>query len=170
MLRTFRMMMDAVSVEVVEPLGYLAGSYCQGQRKPDAFFRGLGRMLCDLEDGELTGLRDILRGMLTVQRDLKVAGDEASLLFGRTDEATDTNVRMYVPDHKDPISLQGTGNGRRIFALLKRELFAGSRPPGPHGAFVFDGAPAAEPEVERTAMIRFQTARDILRFLEPQFS
>jgi hypothetical protein len=56
-LRSFRQMMDAADESVIDTLGYLAGVYTFGNRKPDAFFRGLGRLLCDLETGELEELR-----------------------------------------------------------------------------------------------------------------
>jgi hypothetical protein len=37
MFRTFRAMMDAAEPEVVETLGYMAGCYTRGERRPDAF-------------------------------------------------------------------------------------------------------------------------------------
>lgn len=63
MYRTFRAMVDAADPSVVETLGYLAGTYTSARKKPDVFFRGLGRLLCDLDSGELDDLRALLHGI-----------------------------------------------------------------------------------------------------------
>jgi hypothetical protein len=74
MYRSFRQMMDAAEPEVVEAIGYLAGQYTFAGRKPDSHFRRLGRVLSDLESGDLADLRKLLHGVLAFECTLRVLG------------------------------------------------------------------------------------------------
>lgn len=102
MMRSFRQMMDAVDENVVPVLGYMAGLYAFERKRPDAVFRGLGRLLCDLEPGELDQL----------VRLIKLNG--ASLYI---------DYKGIV--HADKSSEGNLPSAKRIFALLKREGLGG---------------------------------------------
>jgi hypothetical protein len=117
-LRSFRQMMDAADESVVETLGYLAGVYAIGNKKPDAFFRGLGRLLCDLEDGELEQLKVMLRLALAALRETP----EISLALDRNGQlvARALGKLLYEP--------KVVPDSQRLFMLLKREGLGGNLP------------------------------------------
>lgn len=60
MFTTYRNMMDAIDDAVAPALGMLAGEYIYGKKPADAFFRGFGRMLCELNGEALDELRTCL--------------------------------------------------------------------------------------------------------------
>lgn len=120
MMRSFRMMMDAADESVVPIVGYMAAVYIFGKQKPDAFFRGLGRLLCELEAGEIEQLKALLR---LASAALKEA-PEASLQINDDGQlvAHARGKRLYEP--KMPVS------ALRLFMLLKREGLGGSQNQG----------------------------------------
>lgn len=133
MYRTFRSMMDAAEQEVVETIGYMAGVYTLGGRRPDAFFRGLGRLLCDCEQGELDRFRSL---MLSVRAAQAPDAKWVSVQFEPR--------KVHAPSDDDPrdpnlwrtLVTIGVGGGKvdlgrhpeaeRLFLLLKREGLAGT--------------------------------------------
>lgn len=171
MFRTFKAMADAAEPEVIETLGYLAGVYSAAGKRPNAFFRGLGRILCDLEEGELQQLRELLSVVGVVHQQHGVAGTELHLTFGRMDEPEDANVWVIIPGQEQPIAVarEGIRHCVRLFTLLKRELFARSPQVGTFGSYYSDGSKQFEaPDGERAALIPFETATHLLQFLDPQ--
>lgn len=109
MMRAFRQMMDAVDDAVVPVLGYMAGRYTFERRRPDAFFRGLGRVLCDLEHGELEQLRRIVA--------LAAYGSHSEVAL-RVDRGA---VKLMARDSRKELRLAAAS---RIFSLMKREGLA----------------------------------------------
>jgi hypothetical protein len=106
MMRSFRQMMDAVDDEVVPVLGYMAGLYGFERKKPDVFFRGLGRLLCDLEAGELEQLGRIVK--LASTEPLR----DATLQIGGT------GVQLIAKNSLRELRLPAA---ERLFGSLKRE-------------------------------------------------
>lgn len=122
----FRMMQDAVDPSVVETLGHLAGTYASKNRRPDDFFRGMGRLLCDLEPGEIHDLR----AMLTKTRD-RLSTFDGSLLRLSLDEDPeeregDHQVNLYLDGAEVPLLRLPTAV--RLFALMRREGIADGLP------------------------------------------
>ena len=149
-------------------VSYSNGVYAIGGKRPDAFFRGFVEFLCDLEAGELHQLPELLVAVLHLQRDQKIGGHDIHLTVGRDDEPTDNNVRALVPNNEQPIAIGGVSHGLRLFALLKRELFASSGPGGVPGAYLYNSTErSAPPEGDQAARLRFDTARLLLRFMDP---
>ncbi len=70
-IETVRGMMGAVDDAVVPYLGYLAGRYMLRHRRPDVFFRGMVRTLCDVDADGLRLFRAVMRA---VSDDLHEAG------------------------------------------------------------------------------------------------
>ncbi|HET7539873.1 MAG TPA: hypothetical protein VFK05_08370 [Polyangiaceae bacterium] len=118
MMRSFRQMMDAVDDEVVSVLGYMAGVYTFERKKPDALFRGLGRVLCDLESRELDQLVRIIRLARLAQRE----DPEIGLTLDDNGQvvAQAGNTRLYEP--------KMLPNFARVFRLLKQEGLAENIP------------------------------------------
>lgn len=139
MFRTFRAMMDAAEPEVVETLGHMAGRYTIAKRKPDMLFRGLGRLLCDLEAGELDVFRELLRGVSAATEKNKerfirvVIADQFSHEEVHQKTASSTSSTMHYVDivrvldsHDRETDLGQYPLATRFFALLKREGLAGT--------------------------------------------
>jgi hypothetical protein len=153
MFRTFRAMTDAVDPEVVPALGYLAGQYNFAGRRPDAHFRAMGRLLCELEPGELQQLRGIFRSLLD-----KTSPGSAQLDL------------ICGPDDTVSIPAPGTNNtplgifpsGLRLFRLLKTEAMAESMP-----TELYWGANAGPGEA-RGMRIRAATLESILATIDPR--
>jgi hypothetical protein len=120
----FRKVLDAVDPEVAIVLGYMAGQYNYAGKRADVFFRALGRLLCDLEPGELESLRELLRGVESAQA--KVPGAFADMAVG-----VDYTVTIY-NEGTDRIELGTFVPGLRLFWLLKREVFAVGSPQNVH--------------------------------------
>ena len=153
MMRSFRLMLDAVDPNVVPILGYMAGRYTFEGRKADTLFRGLGRVLCEVEPDELEALKLIIRSAclqlqhvemitLNIDRDFAVwssiAGAESRSVSGRIPAAA------------------------RVFALLKRETLAtNATSDGPR----YDGI-GQEP-LEVSMLIGPQVASAIRDIIEP---
>ncbi|HTA93123.1 MAG TPA: hypothetical protein VK745_26275 [Polyangiaceae bacterium] len=115
-LRSFRQMMEAVDESVVPTLGYMAGQYARANKRPDAIFRGLGRLLCDLEEGELEQLKSMLRLAATAFREQPEIGlilDRKGQLVASAREEV-FYERKVIPD------------AQRLFMLMKRDGLGGN--------------------------------------------
>jgi len=159
MFRTFRMMMDAAEPEVVETLGYMAGVYRGAGRYPDKVFRGMGRLLCDLERGELASLVAMLRGIDSVNE----VNQAPSICVVIGDELSHEEVHASTPSsksstlhYKDIVRVVDSDDregdvgihplARRFFMLLKREGLAGT--PAPRGQWNDDHKPSGDKTLE----------------------
>jgi hypothetical protein len=111
-------MMDAADESVVAILGYMAGRYTFEGKKTDAFFRGLGRLLCDLELGELEDLRTLASLVCTFDWEF-------------VDVEMDSNEKYWAPtgQFEGRAVDEPSPHGYRIFALLKREQLGGNTQP-----------------------------------------
>jgi hypothetical protein len=124
MYQAFRFVMDAVDDSVIETIGYLAGQYdaFDKPRKADAYFRGMGRLLCDLEAGQLEELRaffkmlndiaDSLERCLDWDHKLNVIVDPRS----RTNEVS-VHFNAYSVVNRDLCGSFPSAN--RLFHLLR---------------------------------------------------
>jgi hypothetical protein len=68
MVDTYRRLTEALDDAVIPALGILAGEYEFGGKSPDAFFRGLGRMLCDLDAEHFHAFRAFVRAVAEVEQ------------------------------------------------------------------------------------------------------
>ena len=114
MMRSFRQMMDAAADDVIPILGYMAGLYTFEQKEPDALFRGLGRVLCDLDVGGLEDLRTLVKLVCTFPDDWYSIAVEIRDGQKYWAPLSEFSGRVPEPELESP-------NGYRIFALLKRE-------------------------------------------------
>lgn len=148
---SFRRMMDAVDQSVVPALGSLAGLYTSQDKKPDGFFRGLGRLLCDLEAGELEQLKRIL---LLAQEGFR-SGPEVGISIDHNGQlvAFARGRLVYEP--------KVIPDAVRLFMLLKRE--------GLGGSVASDGAVAgAQPrQPDRELSLDAITTPKVMAILEP---
>jgi hypothetical protein len=179
MYRAFRAMLDAADPEVVEALGYLAGTYTLTGKKPDAFFRGLGRALCDLEASEFCDLKALLVALQNANRSLEIPEtwldvvidtrelEESERVVSRQGPITQTIVDLEV-DVRIVLSSDtflGVGNhpaAQRLFILLKREGLAENHS--------FSESPKRErqfPTGDLAMFISDDTVRDILAIVAP---
>ncbi len=121
MFRSFRLMMDAVDESAIEAIGVLAAQYNNTKSRPDAYFRALGRLLCELEPGELDTLVSTMNGIQTILTGMSVSPDSVDLALTEdgmlevfADEASRTLGNTY----------EYLLSGPRMFALLIREGLA----------------------------------------------
>ena len=155
MMRSFRSMMDAVTDEVVPILGYMAGLYTFEQKRPDAFFRGLGRLLCELEPGEVDSLRAVVSHVSNKSNQneaISVEIDGAGRVW-----AWQGNSQGSAADRAAPHAI-------RVLALLKREQLATS--PQPAGARYGSVSDPRTDVADVTMRIRPDLAARILTILE----
>lgn len=123
MFRAFRMMMDAVDEEAVAAIGTLTFQYNDRKLRPDAHFRALGRLLCDLEPGELetltttlTAVQTAIGGMLTTQDSVHISlSQEGKLEVSGEDGAEERQIGN---------SYEFYLFGPRLFMLLTRDGLA----------------------------------------------
>jgi hypothetical protein len=125
MFRTFRTMADAADAEVVETLGYLAGQYTYANKRADNYFRRMGRLLCDLERGDLDDLRAI------------AVGSHKGVYAVTPSPGGPVDIAV---DERQHVTLTNWGRGgtrlgkrpgaKRIFFLLKREGLGTNVPAG----------------------------------------
>ncbi len=120
MMRSFRLMMDSVDDSVVPVLGYMAGLYTLEQRKPNYFFRSFGRLLCELEPGELDDLRKIV----------SVAQRQSNHREDPNLELDETGKVWAAIPNRTALAVEAVSHAGRIFALLKREQLARNVTPG----------------------------------------
>ncbi|HWZ91858.1 MAG TPA: hypothetical protein VNW92_23505 [Polyangiaceae bacterium] len=152
MMRSFRMMMDAVDEAVVPVLGYMAGRYTFEQKRPDVFFRSLGRLLCDLEAGEIGSLRLIVNHVCKQSNQREIVSLEIDNA-GRVWAWLGTSSGL-APDTTVP-------GAARIFALLKREHLATTPQPAGLRYGTVDQA------ADVTMRMRPDIATSLLQILEP---
>ena len=153
MFASFRQMMEAADESVIETLGYLAGVYTGGNKKPDSFFRSLGRFLCELEPGELEQFKDIAQTMCMTAQSTPIYA------------TVDGNGWVWA-------SLAGGGGrsnrkvrpaAQRLFTLLKREGLGGNVP-------IDQPKYGAGPVVADKALsIDALTVAAILKIVDPEF-
>ena len=131
--QSVRTMLEAVDEAVVPILGSLAAEYLGDGRKPDWFFRGLARVLCDLDEDELTGLRGLVAALSEEPAEperlmsLKIIGRRGRLDVGL----------LRTPGNPDPEKayawLGAVPHAMRIFYLLKINGLARDVPTGGFG-------------------------------------
>jgi hypothetical protein len=158
MFKTFRLMMDAADPSVVDILGYMADQYTFARKKADSYFRSVGRLLCDLEAGDLEDLRKLVSGV-----------DSCESILG---EVGEVDVFIDYPEGKPSLVKVDLRGGRentighlpsaeRLFLLMKREGF-GSNIHG--GMGTVDRTLASGDE---TMVILFDTARQLCATVDP---
>lgn len=170
MFRAFRAMVDAAEPEVVETLGYMAGVYIIGGKKPDRLFRGMGRLLCDCEQGELERFRSLLRKVHAVQRPgttwATVQFEPRKLEQASDDDPLDPDLwrTLTTTGATGNVELGHHPEAERLFLLLKRDGLAGT--PSALGAddHAWDGGPDGDNTLE-VSMVNLTA---ILAFLDPQ--
>jgi hypothetical protein len=118
----FRMMQDAVDPSVVETLGYLTAVYSEANRRPDAQFRAIGRLLCELEPGEIHDLRVMLR---YVEQSKGTDGRELNLLAETDQDGQERISIVPAPNEKMTVG-QPVPSAARLLSLLKREGLGGT--------------------------------------------
>ena len=154
MFRAFRAMVDAAEPEVVETLGYMAGVYIIGGKKPDRLFRGMGRLLCDCEQGELERFRSLLRKVHAVQRPgttwATVQFEPRKLEQASDDDPLDPDLwrTLTTTGATGNVELGHHPEAERLFLLLKRDGLAGT--PSALGAddHAWDGGPDGDNTLE----------------------
>ncbi len=122
-----RRLMEGVDPAVVPALGRLAGMYVAGKRKPDDFFRGATRMLCDLTADELADAQHIFRAAWGIPPGreyafLRAAGVPISVRW--TQVKTQAAGAWEVPVEGD------VQNGPRILRALRLAGLVDDGPPG----------------------------------------
>lgn len=128
MFRAFRQMQDAVDPCVVEVLGYLAGQYTHAGRKPDQYFRALGRALCDLEANELDELRRLVAGVLHYRSEIR--GPVAAVVVEEVViEGNRSELVIRVASPKQQLWVRHIPSAVRLFGLLRREGLAQDQGP-----------------------------------------
>ena len=171
MYRSFRSMMDALDADVVEALGMLNGQYLIEGKKPDWYFRGLGRLLSDLDSSEFDQLKRMLGGVVEAanqadQVDPPISlmdvtiistGDVVTARFGGLRSPYEANVHPDCP------------SGARIIALMQKETL-GNPPRAVEGAFFYDGNAADQDDGVRSEMLELplDLVLRILRTIDPQ--
>jgi hypothetical protein len=162
MFRTFRAMIDAAEPEVVEALGYMAGVYTSAGRKADALFRSVGRLLCDLEAGELAVVRKLLREVEKHDHGDEPMGFRGLHLSIGTVNERDTRILTVgnAAFHIDEMP-----QAPRLFMLLKREGLGSSQPLPREVEHLNRNIP---PSGDRTMRILGATAANVLRLIDPQ--
>jgi hypothetical protein len=154
----FRKMMDATDPDVIEPLGYMTGVYAFSGRKPDRLLRGLGRLFCDLEEGELVQLRALLRGIDAVHEVEKA--DSIVVIIGTQEAYRDVVetasgssgtihfeeiVRVIDSDDREG-DVGKHPLAERFFMMLKREGLA--RTPEPNDKWDPENSPTGDRAME----------------------
>jgi hypothetical protein len=166
MFRGFKAMLDAADPAVVPGLGTLTGIYTRDDRKPDAFFRGFGRLLCELDGDELGEFLNFVRAIHQAARhhgehhaDLQL--DDVSLPEAEQKPMPRAGFRFQetrrvvvnVP-WKD--ELGEFPSAIRFFALLKREGLA------------LNGTTRWGIGSDRAMLVTADTVRQILEVLDPE--
>jgi hypothetical protein len=124
MYRSFKQMTEAADDSVIEALGYMAARYTYGNKKADAFFRGLGKVLCDLEAGEFEELKTLLRTIEALNRDEKLEWlDVAHEWREKEDNVYEPIVELVLASSTGSHG-PGVDSAPRFFMLLKRETLA----------------------------------------------
>lgn len=148
-LETLRRVQDALDPEVVFALGRLLWPYATGERRPNRFFRSMGKLLTDIDAHELSLLTRLLRAIV------------------KSGPLHSVRLQNWVTESVDPIR-QGIGfvgtrtvlvedvSGDQLFPILKRHGFAQGI-----GGFGMDP--------EATAEIYIMTAESILEVIDLEF-
>lgn len=122
-----RRLMEGVDPAVVPALGRLAGMYVAEERKPDDFFRGATRMLCDFTAEELDDARRIFSVVWGIPPEreyvfLVAAGDPVRVHWRKAKSKADGMWEVAVEE-----SVQ---NAPRILRALRLAGLADDGPPG----------------------------------------
>ena len=164
MYRTFRLMMDAVDRSVVETLGYLAGQYTYEGKRPDSHFPSLGRLLCELEPGELDDLKKLVVNVLALlaqhNKEWPQPLDSSTGDFiVKWDEKLRGNiVGMDLGGSRCNSLNQSIPAAGRLFWLLKREGFADAV------------VPSDEEQLAQSMRVSYQIAELIRSTIDPQLA
>ena len=134
MFQIFRRLMVAVDPSVVETLGYLAGQYNWAEKRADSHFRHLGRLLCELEPGELDDLKKLLNGVVTAifefrnkdYEDLSLCREDFYVTW--SDKKQRPQVEMYTGYSRYMGLVESIPSAERLFWLLKSEGFSETLP------------------------------------------
>ncbi|HET7539874.1 MAG TPA: hypothetical protein VFK05_08375 [Polyangiaceae bacterium] len=121
--RSFRQMMDAADDSVMPALGSMGGLYSSQGKKADAFFRGFGRVLCDLEAGELQQLTKLLKEIDALNEQDQDFWLDVAIDWQEVDDKDEPFlwiVQTASSGHRAP----GFEWMPRFFTLLKRESLA----------------------------------------------
>jgi len=150
--RSFRNMMDATDASVAPALGSLCGVYTSQNKRPDWFFRGLGRVLCELEPGEIEDLQTLTHLACSAPGDRGYAA-------------------LEIDAHRHFWAATGAGQGIqaskssphafRVLALLKREQLGSNTDPG---MIRYGGG---SPNSDTTMAITSATVRRMFEILLP---
>jgi hypothetical protein len=117
MYRSYRSMFDAISDEVVPTLGYLAGQYTSAGKKADLYFRNLGRVLCEFDDGSLADMRTLLRGVEGCQGEGELVDRCDDVIVQAREDAV-----IEAQTTREGFKALGSApTARSLFYLMKRE-------------------------------------------------
>jgi len=164
MYRAFRAMMDAAEPEVVGALGYMAGVYTTRGMRADALFRSIGRLLCDLEAGELAALVKLLREVEKHDRGAEPLGFRGLHLSIGTINERDMRILTV---GNSAFHIDEMPQGPRIFMLLKREGLGSSQPLPREVEHINRNIP---PSGDRTMRILGTKAAEVLQIIDPQLA
>jgi len=154
-------MTDAADPEVVPTLGLLAGQYTFRQKKADHYFRTLGRLLCDLEEGDLVDLKTLLRGVDACQGLGDLGNGNVTDVGVRTAQSESGEI-LQAQTSKETFHTMGSApSARRLFFLLKREGFGR----GVGGGFLRPWNTLQSND--STIMMDFVTSRRMLATVDP---
>lgn len=148
LLEAFRRMMSAASVDVAPTIGYLTGQYLAANRKADFHFRSLGRLLSDLEPGDLGQLKRMLRLVRNAQHgvfDIEVNWHEL-------DDSRQPTIEV------DNEEIGNVESGERLLRLLRREGFA------------FTAKTKAGSSVDDTVTMGYDVARKLIATIDPEYA
>lgn len=125
--RAVRGLMEAPNDAAAVPLGILVAGYTREKRPADAFFRGVVRLLQDLEGSEIQELRQLLYWVASTTGRAEV---ELVARRGAVDTARDEFVDLVGVDGMTEKRVHTTvvSDPERLFALLAGNGLAISRP------------------------------------------
>lgn len=123
-----RAMLDAVSEEVVPVLGALAATYSRDKVRPDAFFRGLARLVAELSAAEYHQLRSIVRCALAV----RPTGPAIVQLefIGAGGDPAKVHIMSWVAGRVQHELVADAPDALRIFQLVKVSALGRDNPAG----------------------------------------
>ena len=138
MYRSFRLMMDAADPSVIDAIGYLAGQYSIANKKPDSHFRRLGRLLSELEAGQLEDLKQLLNGVVTAiyefrskdYKDLSSCSEDFYVTW--SDEKQHHLVDMHTGSSRYMTVVEAMPAAEWLVWVLKREGFGEILPENRH--------------------------------------
>jgi hypothetical protein len=127
--------LDCTNSEVLKPLAMLTREYVREDKAPDAFFRGVTRVLADLTRGELKALRLLVRLAADVEKRLDPGMLAVDLYLTRLEKSRDeteyVHHREIAPPKLTLTPLRPSVPGaERLFHLLKSNGLGSDQPSG----------------------------------------